>query len=139
MNALYEAVKQLPCEYALAKRIILHLLRQSENLTKCVCFSLVENREGYTAEEIDEAAYDANTLYGTRKRVNLKLLLKIAGTELIFSLHHGDFLHKSEPTPGNPPMAYTFWLSDQYYDYNQAAKPISATRQALDAIELPSD
>lgn len=133
----------------LSKRILAFLINQSEGFTKEVCLTLVEDREGYTADEIRSASCTIHTTH-------LNQLFRIMGTEFIFSYHYGDF----DPTRiGNPfsfagqfagadisqvvdpeairegmPERYTFWLAK--HCYSDQAMLIITTRKELERIDI---
>lgn len=140
----------------LSKRILIFLINQSEALTKEVCLTLVENREGYTADEIREAAVGIDAMKGSSYTTHLNELIRLTGSEFRFDLHYGDF----DPNrPGDPfnndgqfagcsldkvsrpglasvgmPIRFTFWFAKGFY--SRQAALVVATRELLERIGL---
>lgn len=135
----------------LTKRLLTHLIHKSEGLKREVCLTLWENREGYTAKEIrelvEEIDSDSNQLHG---------LTYLAGADLTFSLHYGDFdpqrsndpfssegqfagrspeevLDKKLITKGMP-LRYTFWLGKGFH--SRRAHYITTSRAELEKINI---
>ena len=137
----------------IAKRILAFLIKSSKKLTRGVCLSLVEKREGYTAEEIYSAAHAIDYM----NRCN-NPILNAMGSNLEFSIHYGDFdpnstdrklntdgqfaaLNLSPGQVSNPgsirkgmPVRYTFWLAAK--PYSEKAKLVVVGRGELDKIDL---
>jgi len=138
----------------LSKRILAFLIDQSEGLTREVCLTLVEGREGYSAEEISDAAVGVGGMDSANGTTHLHELLLAMGSEINFSVHYGDF----DPArvgdkfcydgqyrgqQGNcphglarevMPLRYTFWLSKK--SYSREVELVTATRAVLDQIDL---
>lgn len=129
----------------LAKQMMIFLINQSLGLTKDVCFTLIAGREGYTAEEIDEARR-----IGTD---HLFHILRSTGSTLMFTSHYGDFdparggdpmncdgmFAGAEGVVSNPdpamfkkgmPMRYTFWLAKD--GYSRKAELIVTSREEIE-------
>jgi len=140
----------------LAKRILAFLIHQSNMFTKEVCLTLWENREGYTADEIDAAAMGVSSMQSSDGTTHLDAVLEAMGVKLKFSFHYGDFdpNRKGDPMSaagqfaGAPlskvsrpelaqkgmPMRYTFWFSKK--DYSRKATLVTPTREELEKINL---
>lgn len=140
----------------LSKRILAFLIDRSEGLTREVCLTLVEDREGYTGEEIDSAARGVGGMISCNCTTHLGALASLSGSELCFSVHYGDFdpkrsgdkfssagifagvpldmvRHPSLAQEGLP-KRYTFWLAKEYY--SNTAELVTTTRADLDLIDL---
>lgn len=156
----FTALKYLICVSEdgndLMKRILVFLIDQSEGLTKEVCLTLQDGREGYSGEEIHKAAI--NGMFSSNGNTHLNELMILMGSELDFSLHFGDFDPTREGDPFNTdgqfpgfpkesvaggdeglvrkdmPTRYTFWLSRG--SYSRDASPVVATRKKLEKIKL---
>jgi hypothetical protein len=140
----------------LSKRILAFLIDRSEGLTREVCLTLIEDREGYTKKEIDSAARGVGGMISCNCTTHLSALASLSGSELCFSSHYGDFDPKRSgkkfssagifagapldmvTDPSNAqeglPMRYTFWLAKKYY--SDTAELVTATRADLDLIDL---
>ena len=135
----------------LTKRVMAYLIDQSRGLTLDVCLTLIEDRDGYSADEIRDAAFDLDV-----KPIINQILLEM-GSNLHFSLHFGDYdpnrngKHLSsagqfaglpaDKVSGPPdltqegfPVRYTFWLARQSY-LNEATY-VGAGREVLGLIDL---
>jgi hypothetical protein len=136
----------------LTKRIVTHLVNNSEGLTKEVCFVLHQDREGYTKEEIHKAALDVKTLLSSNCNVHFNALLTLSGCEMYLSCHYGHLegteLNTSGQFPGqvrglseeihptDAPTRYTFWLSKNHFNLEELAPPLTVTKADLDQIDL---
>lgn len=140
----------------LSKKILALLIDRSERLTKEVCLTLVADREGYNAEEIDSAAHGLGAMQSCNCSTHLDQLLHLMGSGLQFECHYGDFDPNRDGDPfssagmfaGFPremvpdkeliiegmPVRYTFWLSAQIY--SRQATLVVATRENLEQIDL---
>lgn len=140
----------------LSKQVLAFLIDQSEGLTKEVCLTLVADRDGYTADEINVAGHGVGGMESCNFTTHLHELLVLMGSKLNFSLHYGDFDPTRAGDPFNSdgqffgcavhqvsrpglirkgmPLRYTFWLSKQ--DYSRQAKLVVATREKLEQIDL---
>ena len=145
----------------LTKRILAFLIDHSESLTKDVCLTLVENREGYSADEINNATNGFHAMLSCNRTTHLDQVIIAMGGEVGFSYHYGDFdpsrtgdpFNSDGIFPGYPaelvcalperipgltredmPLRYTFWLARGYYA--KKAKLVKATRAELEAINL---
>jgi len=140
----------------LSKRVLGFLIDQSEELTKEVCLTLTQDREGYAADEISAAAIGIGVMKSSHCTTHLHELLDIMGSDLNFSVHYGDFDPTRNDDPFNSdgqfagwseshvnrpglvrkgmPFRYTFWLSTQ--DYSRQATLVVATREELEQIDL---
>jgi hypothetical protein len=142
----------------LSKRVLAFLIDQSEELTREVCLTLVENREGYSADEIDAATHGIDRMMSCNCTTHLNALEEMIGSGLFSYLHYGDF----DPTRvGDPfnndgqfpncridqvmrpglimqgmPLRYTFWLSRKPFSWE--ATQVIATRKELEKINLKS-
>ncbi len=139
---------------SLAKRIIAFLIDKSEGLTKDVYLTLWQDRDGFTADEIDQAAHFMGRLQSCNCTTHLDQLLHLAGTDLHFSLHYGNIDLKVEhgfdslgifagvpagltgekTHPLNAQTRYTFWLSKE--KYSRTATQVQVTQQELGMIDL---
>lgn len=139
----------------LVKQVMALLIDKSEGLTKSVCFSLVENREGYSAKEISDVAYSFGSMQSANCTTHIDQVLRAMDSELVFSVHYGDFdpnrkdkfsndgqfegLDESlVATPGSVlkgmPMRYTFWLAKSAFFLD--AEHIEMSKEALEEINL---
>src|SRR3989344_927969 len=141
----------------LSKRAMAFLIDQSEGLTKEVCLTLVADREGYTAEEIDALMSGVSTMESSVRTTYLNELLLVTGSGFKFDIHYGDF----DPCrSGDPfscagqfagarvgsqvldpalaregmPLRYTLWLSKSRY--SRQAALVVAGRNELEQINL---
>lgn len=143
----------------LSKRLVMLLLDRSEGLTKEVCITLQDSREGYTADEITEAARGFDALTSSTGVTFFDQIICAAGSEFRIGMHYGDFdpTRKEKPFSnagqfsGMPssmlgknfdpeivregmPLRYTFWLSKE--NYSRKASLVIATREELEQINL---
>lgn len=140
----------------LSKQILSLLIDRSQKLTKDVCLSLVEGREGYVADEISAAAHSVGAMRGSNCTTHLGALCHLMGVKFTFSVHYGDFdpTRKGDPfnnsgqfsglpakTVRDPklarkgmPMRYTFWLAKKAY--SRQAELIETNREELEKIDL---
>jgi hypothetical protein len=140
----------------LTKQILSLLIDRSQELTKDVCLSLVDGREGYGADEINVAAHGVGAMTSGNGTTYLDELCVLMGAQLGFSVHYGDFdptrsedqFDTSGMFPGAPlktvsdprlvregmPMRYTFWLSKK--NYSRQAELITANREELEKIDI---
>ncbi len=140
----------------LAMQVLAFLIDKSEQLTKEVCLSLVADREGYTAEEITEAAYAVGGMQSSNGTTHLDGLMSLIGGGFTTSVHYGDFDPTREGDPHNTdgqfagwdvskvqdpglviegmPTRYTFWISKG--QYSRGAELVVATRAELDEINV---
>jgi len=132
----------------LTKRVMEFLIDHSAGLTKEVCVTLVEGRDG-TADEIDKAARGVGRVMPEE---SLYHLFHAMGSEFHFSSHYGDFDPArgdepmncdgmfaggegflSNPDPGmfkkGTPMRYTFWFAKG--SYSRQAELIVASRKEI--------
>ena len=137
----------------LSRQILAFLIDQSKGLTKEVVLTLVAGREGYSALEINQAAYGVERMESCRCSTHTGELFKLMGSEFSFSVHYGGYdpsragdpfssdgllkrpseLRRLGATPEVSPR-YTFWLSrDQY---SRKAKLVVANREVLERINL---
>ena len=140
----------------LSKRVLAFLIDQSEELTKEVCLTLMADREGYTADEVNAAAHGMHGMESCNGTTHLDQILHAMGSEFSFSVHYGDFDPNRPDDPFNTdgmfagcdrsqvtrlglilegmPLRYTFWLSKQ--EYSRQAKLVVAVREELEQINL---
>jgi len=140
----------------LSKRVLAFLIASSEGLTKDVCLTLIENREGYSADEIHEAGRGVGGLQSSCGTTFIDQILIAMGSTLAVSVHYGDFDPSRPSNPFNTdgqfagwpkdklsqpesgrtgmPLRYTFWLSKR--PYSRQASLVVATREALEKINL---
>lgn len=138
------------------KQILALLINRSRKLAKEVCLTLVQDRDGYTAEEIDAAAKTVSILLSSNSTTHLNEVLKAMGSDFVFSVHYGDFnpsrskdqfsaegmfagFDKSQVSDGKlltegMPLRYTFWLAKDYY--SRQAVLVKATRDSFEKINL---
>ena len=143
-------------ENELSKRILAFLVDQSNKLTKEVCITLVADREGYTASEIEKAAYAIGGMSSSNGTTHLYELLSLMGGKLYFSFHYGDFdpvriddpfnndgqfagfgvsqVRKPELVIEGMPPRYTFWFSKK--NYSRQAIYVVATREILEQVNI---
>jgi hypothetical protein len=139
----------------LSKRILTFLVGESSDFTKEVCLTLLEDRDGYTIEEIHNAALGLSAMQSSNGTTHLNQILHTMGSELCFSLHYGDY-DPRRPDPFNTdgqfvgwpedkvvdlglvkkgmPMRYTFWLAND--NYSRSAHLLVANRDELEKITL---
>ena len=140
----------------LSKRVLAFLIESSEGLTKDVCLSLVADREGYTRDEIRDAGQGVGGMASSNGTTHLDQILNVLGSELVFSVHYGDFDPTRLDDPFNSdgqfagwhfsqvsdagliregmPLRYTFWLSKE--SFSLQATLVVTTRAALEQINL---
>ena len=140
----------------LSKRVLAFLIDQSEKLTKEICLTLVANREGYTADEISDAAYGVHGMKSCNGTTHLDQIFHVMGSKFGFSYHYGDYDPARIDDPFNSagqfagcgvrsvtdpelvregmPLRYTFWLSKK--NYSRQAALVIATREELEQINL---
>lgn len=140
----------------LSKRILAFLIDKSEKLTKEVCITLVADREGYTASEIENAAHAIGGMNSSSGTTHLHALLCLMGGKFSFSHHYGDvdptrignifnndgqfagFAVSQVRSPNlaieGMPTRYTFWFSKK--DYSRQALYVVATRDILEKINI---
>jgi hypothetical protein len=137
----------------LAKRICTFLIEKSNLLTKEVCLTLQENAQGFTAEEISEAAFAFHDMKSSNGSTHVDALIHVLGARLHFDVHYGHFephgKFSSEGQFGEKPEApvslehrndcemplrYTFWLAVPFY--SKSAEVILVTREELEAFDL---
>ena len=121
-----------------------------------LCITLVDGREGYSAQEIHAAAVGLHAMNSVNGTTHLGALQALIGSQLRFQYHYGDFDPTRADDPfnsdgqfagadpslvsnpgaiiGGLPVRYTFWLS--YKPYSRQAKLVMATREELEAINL---
>lgn len=140
----------------LSKQISAFLIDRSKKLTKDVCLTLVENREGYTAKEINAAVNGIGWMASSSGATHLDQIIIAMGSEFRFAVHYGDFNPRRKGDPFNNagqfagvdaskvmdleltregmPLRYTFWLSGKYY--SRQSKLVIANRQKLEQIDI---
>ena len=140
----------------LSKRVLAFLIESSNGLTKAVCLSLVADREGYTADEINTAGRGVDSMERCNGTTHLDEILQAMGSKLVFSVHYGDFNPARATDPFNTdgqfagwgehlvtdpglvregmPLRYTFWLSEE--PYSRKATLVVATREEFEKINL---
>src|SRR3989344_1897081 len=140
----------------LSKRVLAFLIDQSRMLTREICLTLVDNREGYMADEINAAARGIDAMYSCNCKTKLGAILHVMGSKLQFSVHYGDFNPSRNGDPFNTdgqfagfnrsqvqsdgeiregmPVRYTFWLSKRFYSRREVL--VTATRKRLELIDL---
>ena len=140
----------------LSKRVLRFLLDQSEGLTREVCLSLVEGRDGYSSDEIHAAGLGVGAMQSCNCTTHLDAMTALMGCEFHFNFHYGDFdsirvdeplnndgqfagfresqVKRPELVQKGAPMRYTFWFSRQ--DYSRDATLDFATREQLEQIDL---
>ncbi len=115
----------------LAKKILLHLIAHSERLTKEVCLTVIEGREGFTSEEIEKAAYGVHDMQSSNGTTHLSEVMVAMGASMLFNLHSGDFDPDRQGDPFNHEFEkdrrkrYTFWLDRTFYSREATYIPTS--------------
>jgi hypothetical protein len=130
----------------LAKQILALLLDKSEGLTKQVYITLQQDREGYTADEIQKAAVTMGGMTSSTCSTHLDEIMDILDTKFEFSIHYGSYEGKTfssngifpgyEGHPLNAPLRYTFWLAEKSYGHAGGEIEIPVSRKELDEIDL---
>jgi len=142
----------------LSKQILGFLIDKSEGLTKEVCITLTEDKEGYSAREIDEAMSGISNMESCNGWTHIDQIMILFGSDFRFSLHYGDFdpnrvgnefdnsgqfsnmgLDRSQVTSDKVlvrgmPLRYTFWLAKERY--SRKANFIIITRKELSSINI---
>lgn len=115
----------------LGKKLLVWMLRKSENLTRPVRMTLIdpaEGREGLMKSHVAAyAAHDMNSLNGS---THIDFILGAMGSPMCFSSHSGSYLNgELNPRAGGA----TTWLAIDHYD--DSAEPIQPpTQEELDSI-----
>jgi hypothetical protein len=78
----------------LTKRILFFLIDASKGMTRNVSVGLSQDREGYTAKEINEAGHGMSSLQSCNCSTHLDELTTLMGCRLGFSLHYGAYDEK---------------------------------------------
>lgn len=139
-----------------SKRIMACLIQHSEGLTKEVCLTIVENRDGFSTQDVRDASDGVDFMLSSNGTMHLSQILRAMGSTFTVSQHYGDFdatrqgdafnsdgifagmPEHSVSRPGlvskGLPLRYTFWLAREYYSRN--AISVSVTKTDLDAIDL---
>lgn len=140
----------------LSKQLLAFLIDRSKKLTNEVCLTLVENRNGYTADEINAIANGVGWMCSSNGTTHLDQIFHVMGSKLHFSFHYGDFNPRRKDNPfssagqfagvdecrvTNPelvrkgmPLRYTFWLSKKYY--SRQARLVVAKRKNIEKIDI---
>lgn len=140
----------------LSKRILAFLIEESKGLTRSVCLTLMEGREGYTADEIQTAAHGVSDMLSGNGTTHLHEICLVMGWGVTFSLHYGDFDPSRNGNPMNTdgqfagvredqvsrpglarkgmPLRYTFWFAAK--EYSRQAELVIATREKLEQMEI---
>jgi len=141
----------------ISKQVLVFLVAKSRLFTQSVCMSLVADREGFTDDEIRDAAHGVDRMLSSVCNTHLGYVLDAMGTDFNFCIHYGDYdpnrhgdpfncdgqfaglAVKQVNDPGlvreNLPMRYTFWLATGVY--SRKAKYVTATRADLEKIGPP--
>lgn len=139
-----------------SKRILAFLIEQSDRFTQEVCCTLTEGHEGFSGEEIHEAAIGVGSMQSSNCTTHIDQVLQVMGCRFSFSVHYGDFnpARKGDPfntdgifaglpedrvtRPGQVreglPCRYTFWLSRE--PYSRKANRVRVKRATLNQIDL---
>ncbi len=136
-----------------AKQLIWFLIENSAHLSKEVCVTLTEGKEGYSEDEIRALAMSLNQITRTSGTTHLNEILKVMGVEMSFSLHFGHFgadgeVDSSGIFPGVPPekvsdpkltnlnmpCRYTFWLA--FSHFARSAECVPVTRKQIETFDL---
>jgi len=130
----------------LTKRILFFLIDASKGMTRNVSVGLSQDREGYTAKEINEAGHGMSSLQSCNCSTHLDELTTLMGCRLGFSLHYGAYDEKGHfSTYGqfahqdggfDAPMRYTFWLTEEDYGHCGSVRRLVTSREELEAIKL---
>lgn len=144
----------------LTKRIMAHLISESAYLSRAVCLTLIEGRDDFSQDEIQQAANGFHDMNSLGFHTHLTEVLYAMGSDFTFSYHYGDYdpmrlgspLNRDGMFPGLPvdkvagaranpnlvqrglPLRYTFWLCNEPYSSKAALVWASATE--LNAIDL---
>ena len=135
------------------KRLYWYLIDRSAGLTKEVCVTLTEGKEGYSTKEIQELARSLDGMTSSNGTTHLDAIMNAIGSNFSFNFHYGHFDRNGKfDTSGmfagasvglvldpklarlNVPLSYTFWLAPGFY--SGSAKRIKVTRQKLETIDL---
>lgn len=138
------------------KRILSCLIDNSDKLTKGVCLTLIEDREGYNANEIEAIIRDLSAMESATGTTHINEILYAMGSNLKFSTHYGDF----DPTRvGDPfnndgqftgfdrtqvsrddlirqgmPLRYTIWFAKE--NYSPHAALVTINREQMEQIDI---
>lgn len=139
----------------LTKRILAYLIDQSHGLTKEVCLTLIEGRDGFAYDDIDQAARSLGPMQSLGGALHLPEIMKAMNCGMIFSVHYGDFDPSADevvstigmfptdnlrliadPAQGlrNVRLRYTFWLARGCY--SETAALVRVHKDELDQIDL---
>lgn len=143
----------------LLKRVLLFLIDESLYLTREVCVTLLEDRDGYAADQIRDAAHGLSRLQSMSYAGSLHLveIMRAMGAGYLFSVHYGDYdpswhenpfseagqfagsspelvLGGPELTMPNMPLRFSFWLARECY--SECATQVAATREQLESIDF---
>lgn len=125
----------------LAKQLVWFLIDNSKNLTQPVSLSFVQDREGFSRDEISKLAHSADRFTSCNCDTFLNQIFDAMGSELCFSLHFGHYdngttLNNGGQFEGVTVMSYTFWLAEKSYGHDGSGKILTTTRQEIEAIDL---
>ncbi len=140
----------------LAKQIMWYLIEASNYLSDEVCLTLLEDREGYTSAEIDQAVNGWSRMNSSNCGTHLSQMFTAMGSDFHFDCHYGDYdpergdevlncagifagwpVHKVQHPNlvlEGQPLRYTFWLCNAYYSRN--ARLVTTSRDQLEQINL---
>lgn len=137
------------------KRILFFLINESNGLTENVSVSFFQDRDGYTSDEINDAARLLGVMESSNCSTYLDEIMTLMGTELRFNTHYGHydktgkfdtegmFPGWKDLAPGHEndrddiPLRYTFWLAEEQYGQSGQGRPlVTPSRQELMAIDL---
>src|SRR3989344_7938377 len=125
----------------LVKRILVFLINSSKELTEQVSVSLMEDREGYSRDEVGEVGHGLHDMISSNGSTHLNELMTAVGTELHFSSHFGHYNERAifetaGQFSGGYPMRYTFWLAKRSYGHSGVVTGLTASREILDKIAI---
>ncbi len=139
------------------KQLLSLLIDESQALTRDVCTTL-SAKDGISAEMISLIAREVDRLMSESGSVYLNELIKLMGTDFLFSLHYGHYvvgeknhldkagmfagIDPSRVLTSSParsveqghPVRYTFWLARKCY--SKEAELFETTEEKLKAVDL---
>lgn len=138
-----------PDAAVLVKKLVWHLLKASENMTRSVAVTLHEESGDFTVQEIHDVAWTAGGLNSSNGTAHMDALRVLMDTDFRFSLHYGAYAEDGTfKTTGqfphqdglvNAPVRYTFWYGPDEYGHGGDVHVIPVTRSELESIDLKKD
>lgn len=138
ISILKSMVYSYPNVTDLFKKIAVILIDNSNSLRRGARITLEHNREGYSKNQIMEAASSMHSVTSPNEVVfNLNSVVALLGTPLRFCYHHGSFGDPNRHRGPNHVGAYTFWLErHNRRTYSRRVKLVSVTREELEATNI---